>query len=110
MLGSSCEHCSRATTICSQRLRARCSWTLNGSIPVARSIPDALRLGAASRGLRGRVRAALPSIAVRISICLPDDAVISQDECVLKSVLAFTNRVGTLSVGPARDCRGVSRV
>ncbi len=52
-----------------------------------RSIPEALQLGAASRGMRARVHAALPSIAVRISICLPDDAVISQAECALQLVI-----------------------
>ena len=48
-----------------------------------RSTPHAMQLRAVSHEMRARMHAALPSIDVRVSICLPNDAVISQDECVL---------------------------
>lgn len=51
--------------------------------------------------MRARARAALPSIAVRISVCLPDDAVISQDECALELVTGCLDNCWT--AGPARD-------
>ena len=63
------------------RLMGACCLTVLMAALLCCSVPDILQLRAVSRGMRERVRAALPGVDVRIGICLPDGAVINADEC-----------------------------